>query len=75
MNRKINLCKNFFCLFQRGVDDKAKSKYERERIQQAKRIMRPFVLRRLKSEVKFVNLTIIWLHFSSVLYKYSKTWL
>lgn len=49
---KTDQLKQMFSMINRGVDDKAKSKYERERIQQAKRIMRPFVLRRLKSEVQ-----------------------
>ncbi|XP_061176212.1 SWI/SNF-related matrix-associated actin-dependent regulator of chromatin subfamily A containing DEAD/H box 1B-like [Saccostrea echinata] len=49
---KTDQLKQMFSMINRGVDDKAKSKYERERIQHAKRIMRPFVLRRLKSEVQ-----------------------
>nr|XP_022344572.1 SWI/SNF-related matrix-associated actin-dependent regulator of chromatin subfamily A containing DEAD/H box 1B-like [Crassostrea virginica] len=49
---KTDQLKQMFSMINRGVDDKAKSKYERERIQQAKRIMKPFVLRRLKSEVQ-----------------------
>ncbi|XP_056013599.1 SWI/SNF-related matrix-associated actin-dependent regulator of chromatin subfamily A containing DEAD/H box 1-like isoform X2 [Ostrea edulis] len=49
---KTDQLKQMFSMINRGTDDKAKSRYERERIQQAKRIMRPFVLRRLKSEVQ-----------------------
>lgn len=39
-------------MFQRAGDDK--SKYSAERIAQAKRIMKPFLLRRLKSEVRIM---------------------
>ncbi|KAK3583927.1 hypothetical protein CHS0354_033713 [Potamilus streckersoni] len=41
----------FTAITRSGGDDSKRSKYESERIAHAKRIMRPFVLRRLKSEV------------------------
>ena len=37
--------------FQRTNDSSQRSKYEKDRIAHAKRIMKPFFLRRLKSEV------------------------
>ncbi len=40
-----------FCFWQKANDDGDRSKYEKDRIAHAKRIMRPFFLRRLKSEV------------------------
>ena len=39
-----------FC-WQKGGEDGTRSSYEKDRIQHAKRIMKPFFLRRLKSEV------------------------
>ena len=36
---------------QKGGEDGTRSSYEKDRIQHAKRIMKPFFLRRLKSEV------------------------
>ena len=45
-----------FSLFPRGGDGKTRaerrSKYEADRIAHAKRIMKPFFLRRLKAEVR-----------------------
>lgn len=37
--------------FQRGDSSGSKGRFERERIEQAKRIMKPFFLRRLKCDV------------------------
>ena len=54
-NKKEQL-KKMFSLFPRGGDGKTRaerrSKYEADRIAHAKRIMKPFFLRRLKSEVR-----------------------
>ena len=48
--------KKMFSLFPRGGDGKTRaerrSKYEADRIAHAKRIMKPFFLRRLKAEVR-----------------------
>ena len=41
--------------FQRTSGDEKRSSYEEERIMHAKRILKPFVLRRLKSEVSIYN--------------------
>ena len=38
---------------QRANNDEKRSSYEQDRITQAKQIMKPFVLRRLKSEVSY----------------------
>ena len=53
MSEHVQLCFNFeFILFQKAAGgDEERSKYEMDRIQHAKRIMKPFFLRRLKSEV------------------------
>ena len=44
---------------QRRGNDEKRSGYEQERIEHAKRIMKPFVLRRLKSEVS-LTFYIVW---------------
>ena len=49
-NKKEQL-KRMFALFPNTRDSEIRSKYEQDRIQHAKRIMKPFFLRRLKSEV------------------------
>lgn len=49
-NKKEQL-KRMFAMFPRTRDEEVRSKYERDRIEHAKRIMKPFFLRRLKSEV------------------------
>eukprot|EP00095_Tigriopus_kingsejongensis_P007896 maker-scaffold1406_size42870-snap-gene-0.11 protein:Tk07896 transcript:maker-scaffold1406_size42870-snap-gene-0.11-mRNA-1 annotation:"low quality protein: swi snf-related matrix-associated actin-dependent regulator of chromatin subfamily a containing dead h box 1-like" len=49
-NKKEQL-KKMFSIFPRAQDDNGRSKYEMDRIAHAKRIMKPFFLRRLKSEV------------------------
>lgn len=41
--------------FQRAGDEGKRSSYEEERILHAKQILKPFVLRRLKSEVSGAN--------------------
>ena len=47
----VRYCDSLF-LFQRNQgDDDERSRYEKDRIAHAKRIMKPFFLRRLKSEV------------------------
>jgi len=43
--------KKMFSLFPKNQDDQQRSRYEKDRIAHAKRIMKPFFLRRLKSEV------------------------
>ena len=43
--------KKMFSLFPKNQDDSERSKYEADRIAHAKRIMKPFFLRRLKDEV------------------------
>lgn len=43
--------KKMFSLFPKNQDDQQRSMYEKDRIAHAKRIMKPFFLRRLKSEV------------------------
>merc|ERR1712051_1132321 len=43
--------KKMFTLFPKNKDEGERGKYELDRITQAKRIIKPFVLRRLKSEV------------------------
>ena len=54
-NKKEQL-KKMFSMFPRGGDDKTRaerrSKYEADRIAHAKRIMKPFFLRRLKAEAR-----------------------
>ncbi|CAG5131476.1 unnamed protein product, partial [Candidula unifasciata] len=47
---KTDHLKKVFAMISRS-EDKQKSRFERDRIAQAKRIMRPFVLRRLKRDV------------------------
>ncbi|CAL1534122.1 unnamed protein product [Lymnaea stagnalis] len=47
---KTDHLKKVFAMISRS-DDKQKSRFERDRIAQAKRIMKPFVLRRLKRDV------------------------
>ncbi|TRY77180.1 hypothetical protein TCAL_10932 [Tigriopus californicus] len=49
-NKKEQL-KKMFSIFPRNQEDNGRSKYEKDRIAHAKRIMKPFFLRRLKSEV------------------------
>merc|ERR1719273_2742785 len=49
-NKKEQL-KKMFAMFPRSQGSENRSKYEQDRIQHAKRIMKPFFLRRLKSEV------------------------
>lgn len=49
-NKKEQL-KKMFALFPKSSDDNQRSKYEKDRIAHAKRIMKPFFLRRLKNEV------------------------
>lgn len=53
-NKKEQL-KRMFSLFPKGNNngngEEERSKYEKDRIEHAKRIMKPFFLRRLKSEV------------------------
>ena len=49
-NKKEQL-KKMFSLFPNTRDSDVRSKYEKDRIDHAKRIMKPFFLRRLKSEV------------------------
>ena len=41
----------FLRFFQKSGEDNERSSYEKDRIKHAKRIMKPFFLRRLKSEV------------------------
>ncbi|XP_060069241.1 SWI/SNF-related matrix-associated actin-dependent regulator of chromatin subfamily A containing DEAD/H box 1B-like [Ylistrum balloti] len=48
---KTDHLKRMFSMITKSVDDK-RSKYEAERIAHAKQIMKPFILRRLKSEVQ-----------------------
>ncbi|XP_021366785.1 SWI/SNF-related matrix-associated actin-dependent regulator of chromatin subfamily A containing DEAD/H box 1-like [Mizuhopecten yessoensis] len=48
---KTDHLKRMFSMITKSVDDK-RSKYEAERIAHAKQIMKPFLLRRLKSEVQ-----------------------
>lgn len=48
---KTEQLKRMFTMISRTNNDEKRSRYEQERIAQAKQIMRPFVLRRLKSEV------------------------
>lgn len=43
--------KKVFAMFPRGDSSGSKGRFERERIEQAKRIMKPFFLRRLKCDV------------------------
>ena len=54
-----------FSLFPRGGDGKTRaerrSKYEADRIAHAKRIMKPFFLRRLKAEVRLATLCTFYL--------------
>lgn len=49
-NKKEQL-KKMFSMFPKTAEDEERSKYEKDRIAHAKRIMKPFFLRRLKSEV------------------------
>ncbi|KAK3091472.1 hypothetical protein FSP39_020046 [Pinctada imbricata] len=49
---KTDQLKRMFSMISKGNDDKSRSRFESERIMHAKRIMKPFVLRRLKSEVQ-----------------------
>jgi len=48
---KKDQLKKMFSMFPKGGEDGTRSSYEKDRIQHAKRIMKPFFLRRLKSEV------------------------
>ncbi|KAL4233687.1 ATP-dependent helicase smarcad1 [Mactra antiquata] len=48
---KTEQLKRMFTMISRTNNDEKRSKYEQQRIAHAKQIMRPFVLRRLKSEV------------------------
>ncbi|KAK2716317.1 SWI/SNF-related matrix-associated actin-dependent regulator of chromatin subfamily A containing DEAD/H box 1-like isoform X2 [Artemia franciscana] len=50
-HNKMQTLKNVFSMFPKGVEQREKTKFESERIAQAKNIMKPFFLRRLKSEV------------------------
>ena len=53
--------KKMFSLFPKNQDDSERSKYEADRIAHAKRIMKPFFLRRLKSEVCLLSLLLLLL--------------
>ncbi|GFO08557.1 swi/snf-related matrix-associated actin-dependent regulator of chromatin subfamily a containing dead/h box 1-like [Plakobranchus ocellatus] len=48
---KTDHLKKVFAMITRSSDEKQKSRFERDRIAQAKRIMKPFILRRLKRDV------------------------
>ncbi|XP_053396999.1 SWI/SNF-related matrix-associated actin-dependent regulator of chromatin subfamily A containing DEAD/H box 1A-like [Mercenaria mercenaria] len=48
---KTEQLKRMFTMISRTNNDEKRSRYEQDRIVQAKQIMKPFVLRRLKSEV------------------------
>ncbi|GFR63589.1 SWI/SNF-related matrix-associated actin-dependent regulator of chromatin subfamily A containing DEAD/H box 1-like [Elysia marginata] len=48
---KTDHLKKVFAMITRSSDEKQKSRFERDRIAQAKRIMKPFILRRLKKDV------------------------
>lgn len=48
---KTEHLKKVFAMISRSSDEKQKSRFEKDRIAQAKRIMKPFILRRLKKDV------------------------
>ena len=69
-HNKMQTLKNVFSMFPKGVEQREKTKFESERIAQAKNIMKPFFLRRLKSEVlQGVSLYFFCLFMFSFLFK------